>query len=194
VTEGVPATSAGAPTIELEKVRLRALRPADTPALLGYLSNPVVTERTSFPEISQAMVAGMIERARSRWAAGEPSRWAVALRDDDQLIGTCGFNDWSPAHRWAELAFDLAPAWWGHGLMGQSVIAALAWIFRQNMADRVQAFVRVDNVTSQALLGRAGFEREGCLRSYRICRGQRYDFHVYALLRPDWLAARTALR
>src|SRR3954451_20471031 len=28
----------------------------------------------------------------------------VALERDDQLVGICGFNDWSPARRWAEPA------------------------------------------------------------------------------------------
>lgn len=181
---------ASAPVIELEHVRLRPLRAADAELLRIHLSHPAVTERTSFPEISPALVEGMIGRAQSRWAAGEPSRWAVALRQDDQLIGTCGFNEWSAVHRWAEMAFDLTPLWWGKGVMRQSVAAALGWIFEQELAERVQALVRIDNLRSRGLLERSGFVREGCLRSFRICRDQRHDFHLYAVLGPDWLAAR----
>jgi ribosomal-protein-alanine N-acetyltransferase len=53
----------------------------------------------------------------------------------------------------------------------------------------VHAFVRVDNMRSQRLLEHSGFVREGCLRSYRVCRGQPHDFYVYGLLRSDWAAA-----
>ena len=132
----------------------------------------------------------MIERASRRWAAGEPSRWGLAL-PDDQLVGTCGFNDWSEAHRWAELAFDLAQPQWGQGLMPRAVAAALAWIFRQEQVplNRVQAFVRVDNLRSTRVLERSGFLREGRLRSYRVCRGLAHDFYLYGLLRADWTAA-----
>ncbi len=177
------------PTIELEGVRLRPLRVADAAALYAYLRDPAVTERTSYPVVSMPMVEAMIERSRSRWAAGELSKWGVALEHDDQLVGTCGFNDWSQPHRWAELAFDLAQAHWGKGLMRQAVAAVLQWTFRQDKVDRVHAFVRVDNRRSERLLEHIGFVREGRLRSYRVCRGQPHDFYVYGLLRWDWAAA-----
>jgi len=177
------------PTLELDGARLRPLRVADAAALYAYLRDPVVTELTSYPVASVPMVEGMIERSLSRWAAGEVSRWGVALQHDDQLVGTCGFNEWSQVHRWAELAFDLAQAHWGKGLMRQAVAAVLQWTFRQNQVDRVHAFVRVDNGRSERLLERSGFVREGCLRSYRVCRGQPHDFYVYGLLRSDWTAA-----
>ena len=118
-------------TIELDGARLRPLRVADAAALYAYLRDPVVTELTSYPVASVPMVEAMIERSLSRWAAGELSRWGVVLQHDDQLVGTCGFNEWSQVHRCAELAFDLAQAHWGKGLMRQAVAAVLQWTFRQ---------------------------------------------------------------
>lgn len=177
------------PTIELEGARLRPLRVADADAFYAYLQDPAVTELTSYPIVSVPMVEAMIERSLSRWAAGELSKWGVALHHDDQVVGTCGFNEWSQVHRWAELGFDLATAHWGKGLMRQAVAAVLHWAFRRDQVDRVHAFVRVDNRRSERLLERSGFVREGCLRSYRVCRGQARDFYIYGLLRSDWAAA-----
>jgi RimJ/RimL family protein N-acetyltransferase len=177
------------PTIDLDGVRLRPLRAADADALFAYLRDPAVTELTSYPVASVALVEAMIERSVSRWAAGELAKWGVALHHDHRLVGTCGFNEWSPVHRWAELAFDLAQAHWGKGLMRQAVAAVLQWTFRQDLVHRVHAFVRVDNRRSQRLLERSGFVREGCLRSFRVCRGLPHDFYIYGLLRSDWSAA-----
>jgi RimJ/RimL family protein N-acetyltransferase len=177
------------PTIELDGARLRPLRMADADALYAYLRDPVVTELTSYPVVSVPMVEAMIARCLSRWAAGELSKWGVALPHDDRLVGTCGFNDDSRVHRRAELAFDLAQPHWGKGLMRQAVAAVLQWTFRQDQVDRVHAFVRVDNRRSGRFLERSGFLREGCLRSYRVCRGQPHDFYIYGLLRSDWAAA-----
>jgi [ribosomal protein S5]-alanine N-acetyltransferase len=182
------------PTMELDGVRLRPLRMTDAATLYAYLRDPVVTALTSYPVVSLPMVEAMIERSRSRWEAGDLSRWGLALQRDDQLAGTCGFNDWSQMHRWAELAFDLARAHWGKGLMRQALAAVLQWTFRRDQVDRVHAFVRVDNRRSDRLLEHSGFLREGCLRSYRVCRGQPHDFHVYALLRSDWAAAQQAIK
>jgi [ribosomal protein S5]-alanine N-acetyltransferase len=176
------------PTIELDGVRLRPLRRTDAAALYAYLRDPVVIELTSYPVVSVPLVEAMIERSLSRWAAGELAKWGVALQHDDQLVGTCGFNEWSQAHRWAELGFDLAQAHWGQGLMRQAVAAVLQWTFRQDQLERVHAFVRVDNKRSERLLVRSGFVREGCLRSFRVCRGQPHDFFLYGLLRSDWVA------
>lgn len=125
------------PTIELDGARLRPLRAADAAALCAYLREPAVTELTSYPEVSLPLAEGIIERARSRWAAGELSKWGIALQQNDQLIGTCGFNEWSQAHRWAELAYDLAQPHWGQGLMRQAVAAVLQWTYRQDLVDRV---------------------------------------------------------
>jgi [ribosomal protein S5]-alanine N-acetyltransferase len=187
VVNAPPSTNP--PTIELDGARLRPLNVPDAAALYAYLRDPAVTELTSYPTVSVPVVEAVIQRSMSRWAAGELGKWAVALQHDDRLVGTCGFNEWSPVHRWAELAYDLAQPHWGKGLMRQAVAAVLQWTFRQDRVDRVHAFVRVDNGRSERLLQRSGFVREGCLRSYRVCRGQAQDFYVYSLLRPDWLAA-----
>lgn len=96
------------PAIELDGLRLRALRPDDAEALHAYLRDPAVTELISHPAVTPALAEATIERARNRWAAGEPSKWGMALAHDDRLIG-------SPAHRWTELACDLAQDHWGKG-------------------------------------------------------------------------------
>lgn len=173
-------------TIELDRVRLRPLRMTDAPALYDYLSNPLVTERTSFPVITMPLVEAVIMRVQKRWAEGELSKWGIARTEDDVLVGTCGFNDWSKPHRWAEVAFDLAHKEWGNGVMHKAVTALLNWSFSGDQLDRLHAYVRVDNQRSARLLERHGFVREGCLRSFRICRGTPHDFLIYGLLRSDW--------
>jgi len=182
------------PTIDLRGARLRPLRTTDAAALYAYLRDPRVTELTAYPIISAPMVEAMIERYLSRWASGELSKWAITLEHDDQIIGTCGFNEWSQAHRWAELAYELAPPHWGKGLAREAVAGVLQWTYRQDQVDRVHAFVRVDNKRSERVLERSGFVREGCLRSYRVCRGKAHDYYIYGLLRSDWEAQQALLR
>ena len=47
------------PVIDLDGARLRPLRATDAAALYAYLRNPLVTEFTSFPEITVPMVEAM---------------------------------------------------------------------------------------------------------------------------------------
>jgi len=174
------------PTFELSGVRLRPLRPEDAGAWHACLSDPEVTELTSYPEMSLGDVRAMLEKCRARFASGSACKWAIARREDDVLVGTCGFNEWSRTHRWAELAYELARDHWGRGLIAQSVAASLDWAFMSGGFTRVHAFVMAGNTRSERVLERAHFTREGCLRSFRVARGQSRDFGLYALLRPEW--------
>ncbi len=91
-----------------------------------------------------------------------------------------------PAHRHAELAYDLAPQYWGQGVMRRAVVAMLTWGFSEFGLNRVHAFVTTSNHRSIRLLARCGFSREGTRRQYRIARGEPKDFHPYALLAQDF--------
>lgn len=185
------------PTLDLDGFRLRPLLTTDAEALHDYLRDPAVTELTAYPVVTPELADAIIEKCRGRWAAGELSKWGIARTDDDRIVGTCGFNEWSPAHRWAELAYDLSRECWGRGLMSGIVNAVLRWTFgtfERDQVDRVHAYVRVDNLRSQKLLERAGFVREGCLRSFRVCRGQPHDFYIYSLLRSEWGARHSNAR
>jgi RimJ/RimL family protein N-acetyltransferase len=174
------------PTIDLTGVRLRGLRPEDAAAWHAYLSDPLVTEFTSYPVMSLPAVQSMIERCRCGYAAGSSCTWAVATEADDELVGTCGFNALSRSQGWAELAYDLARSYWGRGFIAQAVGACLGWAFEQPEFNRVHAFVMVGNARSERVLERARFTREGRLRAYRTCRGQPRDYWVFSILRPEW--------
>ena len=188
---GMAAEACFPPEIEISGARLRLLRAGDVDNLFAYLGKPAVTQLTSFPEVTRSLAEAIVERTRNRWAAGDLSKWGIAMKENDQIVGTCGFNESSGTHRWAELAYDLAPEHWGKGLMLEAVTSVLDWVFHRDEIDRVHAFVRVDNKRSERLLERCGFAREGRLRNFRICQGQPHDFFVYSLLRVDWTATRS---
>ncbi len=174
------------PTIDLAGIRLRGLRPEDAVAWHAYLSDPLVIEFTSYPVMLLPAVQSMIERCRGGYAAGSSCTWAVATEADDELVGTCGFNQLSHNQGWAELAYDLARFYWGRGFITQAVGACLDWAFEQPQFNRVHAFVMVGNTRSERVLERACFTREGCLRAYRTCRGQPRDYWVFSMLRREW--------
>lgn len=174
------------PILPLEGACLRPLRLSDAQSVYAYLSDPIVTALTSYPPMTLPMVEAMLEKYQQRWATGELSKWGIAVEGSEQIVGLIGFNEWSKVHRVAELAYDLAPAYWGRGVMRKVIQALLQWTFAHDQIDRVQAFVRIDNERSIRLLERCGFLREGRLRSFRVCRGQAFDYFIFSLLRAEW--------
>ena len=171
------------PSWPLGEFRLRPLRASDALAWLAYLSDPRVIAHTSFPELDLAGVEAMLSREIEGYAAATSCRWALADAGD-RLIGTCGFSNWSLPHAHAELVYDLAPAFWGRGLMRAAAGQVLSWAFGIAGFNRVHAFVMTSNASSIRLLESLGFVREGTLREYRIARGVARDFFVYALIHP----------
>lgn len=145
-------------------------------------------ELTSYDVRSIDQVSAMIDNYITRCSAGEPGRWAIANKQDDILIGTCGFHTWSPRDRRAELGYDLAPAFWGRGIATDAVAATVAAAFESHALNRVEAFVMVENVRSQSVLEKCGFTREGRLVQYRSCRGHGRDFYVYGRVRAGTLS------
>jgi ribosomal-protein-alanine N-acetyltransferase len=172
------------PELTRGDVRLRPLRPDDALSWLAYLTDSVAIELTSYDIRSIDEVSTMLDDYAARLRAGEPSRWAIASTRDDNLIGTCGFHTWSPRDRRAELGYDLAPPFWGRGIVSDAVAATVAAAFESDALNRVDAFVMVENVRSYRVLEKCGFNREGRLAQYRNCRGRFRDFYLYGCMRP----------
>jgi ribosomal-protein-alanine N-acetyltransferase len=161
--------------------RLRPLRPGDEVAWHGYLQLAGVVEHTSIPDLDLPAVRGMVERTVEACATATGCRWAIADARDE-LVGTCGFTNWSFVHAHAELAYDLHPELWGRGLMRRAARHVVDWAF-DNDFHRVHALVMTSNAPSIRVLDHLGFAREGLLRDYRMARGEPRDFYMYALLR-----------
>jgi ribosomal-protein-alanine N-acetyltransferase len=123
----------------------------------------------------------LVERAVAEYAEPKSLRWAFARCADDTVIGSCGYTRWMREQGTAELAYDLAPAYWGLGLMSAAVRAAVAWALGPGSRTRVEAYVMTTNERSIALLERNGFERETMLAGYRVARGVPRDFYLYSV-------------
>lgn len=171
--------------LHLGNIHLRPLRAGDEASQFAYLTDPAVIEHTSIPAQTLDSVTASVTRDIAAYAVGTSFRLALADHED-RLIGVCGLNNWSPAHKHGELAYELEPAAWGRGYMRRAVHALLAWAFSELGLNRVHAFVMTSNERSIRLLEQSGFTREGTLRQFRLARGVPRDFHVYSILASEF--------
>lgn len=168
------------PTLAIGEHVLRPFRSDDAAAWHGYLIDPRVTERTSWPPITPELITRLVAKVIADYAELKSLRWAVARADDDVLIGSCGYTSWRREEGTAELAYDLAPSCWGCGVMTAAVRAAVAWAFATGSVSRVEALVMTSNEPSIAVLERTGFRRERMLAGHRLARGVPRDFYLYS--------------
>jgi ribosomal-protein-alanine N-acetyltransferase len=91
----------------------------------------------------------------------------------------------SREHQSAELAYLIAPAARGQGIATAAVDALSRYAFERLAMQRLQIRVDPGNAASQRVAEKAGYQREGLMRSALIVRGRRADVLVYSRLPSD---------
>jgi RimJ/RimL family protein N-acetyltransferase len=85
----------------------------------------------------------------------------------------------------AELGYWLIESARGRGVGSRAVALVARWALTDGGLDRLEALVVPENLASQRVLERAGFRREGHLRSYLVFGTRREDALIYSLLPSD---------
>ncbi len=106
--------------------------------------------------------------------------WAIATRDSNKLIGTCGFNYWNKGRKRTEISYDLNHSYWGKGITTKAVQAIVDFALKNMNVQRVQATVAIDNMPSIKVLEKNGFKREGVMEKYGFLKDEARDFYMYA--------------
>ncbi|MFO1441687.1 GNAT family N-acetyltransferase [Bacillus sp. Bva_UNVM-123] len=176
------------PILETERLVLRKLDLSDAPNMFSYFSKDEVTkyyDLESFTTEKQA--EEQINRFLTRYEDREQIRWAITLKGDNQLIGTCGFHAIEREHWKAELGYELHPSFWGQGIMSEVIAAVIRYGFIEMDLNRVEAFYDPRNIPSGRVLEKNGFEFEGILRKRYFEKGQFVDAAISAVLKENYL-------
>jgi ribosomal-protein-alanine N-acetyltransferase len=116
------------------------------------------------------------------------ARWAIELKDQPGLIGTCGLFRWNRNWRSCVVGYEVNPAHQGRGYVKEALKSVIAWGFRAMDLNRIEAQVHPENKASLTLLAALGFLQEGHLREAGYWSGQYHDLLQYALLKRQWNA------
>ncbi len=84
-----------------------------------------------------------------------------------------------------ELAYVVAPAARGRGLASEAIRLLSGWAFGDLGLARLELRIEPTNTASQRVAVKAGFQREGLLRSAFVLRGRRTDVVLYSRLPTD---------
>ncbi|WP_374576006.1 GNAT family N-acetyltransferase [Phenylobacterium sp.] len=165
-----------------ERFVMRPLERTDAPELLALFGDPAVVEFMDIDPLEDLEEAyGVIDWAQSRRREGLGARWSIRPEGGGPLIGTCGFNTLELERgRRGEVAYDLARAYWGKGVMSEILPELVGIGFDGLELRRLEAFVTPGNAASCRLLERHGFAREGQLRDHGFWKGRFWDQFIYA--------------
>lgn len=172
------------PVLETKRLMLREIRKEDVPEIYACFSDPQVTRfygQEPFTSIDQA--AQLVDFFAKNCSERRGIRWGIERKGIKGLIGTAGFNSWAPSHKRAEIGYELYPRYWQHGYAGEAVSRIISYGFDDLQLNRIGAVVFIENHSSNELLKKLGFKKEGVLRDYMQQNGSSYNKNVYSLLK-----------
>ena len=163
----------------VETSRLLLRRP--TQKDVGILSNLWRNEQVQqfmggllSQEDAEARMIGIL----NQWDENKVGLWAVCERDENNLVGLCGFGMFESE---TELIYKLFPAFWGRGYATEAATACLAYGFQTLELDRIIGITQDSNQRSQRILEKLGMRHRHTLWKWEAVQP------VYELDRTVWL-------
>ena len=153
-----------APTLETERLRLRAWRKDDREKYFTILQEPAVFRHFGPQPMGMEECWRRLMAAAGGWQLNGFGGWAVERKSDGKLLGmTAVFTAWRDLEpefgEDPEMGWILAAEAHGHGLAGEACRAVIGWVEANLQPTPLWAIIAPANEPSIKLAERLGFER-----------------------------------
>lgn len=164
--------------IETDRLILRHLSLADLDLLAAMYADPLFMHFLGEARTREETRSG-IEWAIGQYETRGYSFYATVLKEEDRLIGRCGLlHQVIDRQEEPEVAYGLAPAYWGRGLATEAARAIKEYGFRQFGFPRLISIIDPENYASQRVAEKNGMQRE---RKFLF---EGYPCYLYAIANP----------
>jgi RimJ/RimL family protein N-acetyltransferase len=125
--------------------------------------------------------------ARRAWKSGTAATFAITGAAAGEVLGSIGIHWLDPQQGVGEVGYWVKAEARGRGVASNALRLASTWAIERCGLARLQLRADTANLASQRVAEKAGFAREGVLRSARFSprQGRRVDFVLYSLLPTD---------
>jgi RimJ/RimL family protein N-acetyltransferase len=118
-------------------------------------------------------------------SAESPNNFAIEVAEEP--AGGIGFVCGTDVERFsAEIGYWLGESYWGKGVTTEALVLVTEYAFTQLNMLRLFALPFADNIPSTRVLEKAGYAREGVLRSSSVKFGRPRDQLLYARINDRW--------
>ena len=170
------------------RCNIRRWRVSDIDSLVRHANNPKIAQhlRDRFPHPYTHRDA----RDFLLYATGSEKEGAnFAIEKDGAAGGAIGFSLGSDVERYsAEVGYWLGEAYWGRGVATEALVLLTEHLFAKMNLLRLFALPFADNAASIRVLEKAGYVREGLLKSGAVKYGTPHDQFLYARVNDGWMA------
>jgi RimJ/RimL family protein N-acetyltransferase len=153
----------------------------DVDAILPAFTDPELREAGNLPAFDRAGLAASIEELPSLAQVGRLLALAAVDAATGEVVGGATLHHLDSERKIVEIGYFVLPHARGRGF-AKTIARLLAEHAFSLGIERVAAYVNVGNVASERVVERAGFTREGVVRSMPKPDGRRVDKTLYSLL------------
>lgn len=183
------------PVVETRRLMLRPIALTDASAMYDYCSDDETVRLLSFDRHENvAQTKQIIEHVfLTKPQRNLPQAYAIVLRDNNQMIGTCDFIGVINEDN-AEIGYVLHKDYWNHGYMSEAVAKLIEVGFEVLGLRRVYARHHTQNIGSKRVIEKCGLIYEGTQREWKKNPDGTYsDLLCYSLLSHEYYARKKEL-
>ncbi len=171
------------PVLHSDRLTLRDIRPGDAEAIFKMRSNGRVNQFIPRPEMSSLEDSKiLVEKTMAAYRNKQAIGWAGVLRENEEIIGTCGFNSIEPQNRRAEIGGEMATEYWGKNIAIEAVQLIIRFGFATMNLHTIEAKVSPGNRGAVFVLEKLGFKKEAHFKDRVFHKNAFSDMAVYTLL------------
>ena len=160
------------PELETERLILRRMRVGDADDMYQYARRTDVTRYLRWsPHPDLLHTQDYLRYIATRYATGSFYDWAMVYKQNNRMIGTCGFTSFDCPNDAAEIGYVINPDYRGMGLVPEAVRAVLKFGFEQLLLHRIEARFIEGNTASLRVMEKVGMRFEGYQRESMLIKG-----------------------
>jgi RimJ/RimL family protein N-acetyltransferase len=153
------------------------------PAMIRMLDDESIVRWTRVPSpYTERDALDYLARGDAERERGEGINLAIVDAHDDALLGSMSLRIASWADLRGQLGYLVGAHARGRGVMPRAIRIVSHWGFRTLGLQRIEILVHPGNEPSQRAAEKAGFTREGILRSYTRVKEERFDMWSFSAL------------
>lgn len=174
-------------TFHTRRFTLRPIRDADIDALhANFSDSELMRYYDGKPLPERAAVRELLSTWRRRERKGTGLRWAIARKEDDRLVGTCGLHDIDRRAGCAEIGCEVSREYWGKRVMQEVAPVIGRHAFETLGLKRLDAYVAPGNRASLHLLGALGFRCRRVVGRHAIINGHTSGLRLFSMTRTRY--------
>lgn len=172
------------PVLKTHRLTLREIRVSDAPQIFAMRASGRVNQFIARPDMEKLEAAeSLADRTIQAFHNKQAIGWAGVLRDNNEIIGTCGFNSIDMMNMHAEIGGEMATEFWGKNIAVEAVKAILDFGLNTMNLHTIEAKVSPMNRSAIYVMEQLGFEKEAHYTDRIYYNGSFLDMAVYSLIK-----------